>query len=65
MKAQIETKFNIMDKVYHVTPESLPGCVLDINYSLLTKDCKYLVAFSQAESNWYYEHELTLKMNFK
>lgn len=64
MKATIESKFNIMDKVYHITPESLPGCVLDIHYSLLSKDCKYLVAFSANESNWYFEHELTSKKNF-
>lgn len=55
-----EKKYNIGDKVFHITPESDQGVVLNIKYDYLTKLHEYLVTFSaQSESLWYYEHELS------
>lgn len=53
-------RYNITDKVYHITPESDAGVVLDCRYSLLADMWEYLVTFSPTqESMWYYEHELS------
>lgn len=52
-------KFNINDKVYHVTPESEVGVVLNIRFEYLTGLHEYFVTFSaNADTLWYYEHEL-------
>ncbi len=57
---KIETKFNIGDSVYHATPDSNRGIVLDCIYSLRNKEWTYLVAFGgDMESLVYYEEELT------
>lgn len=53
-------KYNIGDRVYHITPESDSGVVLNIRYDYLTKLHEYYVTFSaHNESLWYYEHELS------
>lgn len=55
----------IGDKVYHITPESPKGIVIDISYSFLTKLFQYQVSFSiESEPKWYYEHDLSLNMVF-
>jgi len=52
---------NIGGFIYHITPDSPRGVVVDITYSYLTKQHSYCVAFSaEAASMWYYEHELSL-----
>lgn len=58
-------KYNIGDRVFHITPESDPGVVLNIKYEYLTGLHEYLVTFSaQSESLWYYEHELSITKTF-
>lgn len=58
-------KFNINDRVYHITPESDCGVVIDIKYSYLTGLFEYHVTFSATlESLWYYEHELSATKTF-
>jgi heat shock protein HspQ len=58
-------KFNIGSTVYHITPESDRGVVIDIKYSYLTNMNEYQVAFSfDKESLWYYEHELSNNKTF-
>lgn len=58
-------KFNIGDAVYHVTPDSDKGIVINIKYEYLTSLHEYQVAFSaDTESIWYYEHELTTTKTF-
>lgn len=51
--------YNIGDDVYHITPESPKGKVINITYHFLTKHFEYQVSFSaETISLWYYEHEL-------
>ncbi len=55
-----DNKHNINDRVYHITPESPKGVVINAKYCLLTNDWEYQVSFSAgADSLWYYEHELS------
>lgn len=55
-----KNKFNIGDRVYHITPESDMGVVLDAEYSLLNNRWLYRVTFSAvADALLYYEHELS------
>lgn len=51
-------KFSISQPVWHVTPESAQGVVLDIKYSYLTQQHEYLVAIGMEPALCYYEHEL-------
>ena len=52
-------KYNIGDAVYHITPESDKGIVIDANYNLLCNIWTYRVTFSpHTECLYYYEHEL-------
>lgn len=56
----IKPTYNISDKVYHITPESDIGIVIDASYSLLTGRWLYQVTFSpHAEALWYHTHELS------
>ncbi len=58
-------KYNIGQSVYHVTPDSDKGIVLDCIYSLRKNQWEYLVAFSaNATSLVYYEEELTENKTF-
>ena len=58
-------KFNIGDKVYHITPESDQGVVLDAEYSLLNNRWRYIVKFGVKDSDYmYYEHELSISKVF-
>ena len=55
-----DPKFQELEDVYHVTPESPKGVVIDITYNIRTRRFSYLVIFSATEpSLWYYEEELT------
>lgn len=60
-----QPKFNIGDKVYHITPESDLGVVLDAEYSLLNNRWRYVVTFGIKDSDYtYYEHELSTSKVF-
>lgn len=61
-----KNKFNIGDKVYHITPESEQGTVLEATYSLLNDKWQYRVTFGIKDSDYdYYEHELSNTIQFK
>ena len=58
-------RFNIGDRVYHITPESPEGIVIDAKYSLLTQSWEYQVTFGPfTESLWYYDIELMQNRTF-
>jgi hypothetical protein len=58
-------RFKINDVVYHITPESPKGVVLDVKYSYLTKRHTYEVTFSaEVASMEYQEHELSENKQF-
>ena len=55
-----DPKFRILDDVYHITPESPKGIVINITYNVASRDFTYQVTFSAEEpAQWYYEHELS------
>lgn len=57
-----DPRFLMGDDVFHVTPESPKGIVVDISYNLRIRRFTYLVTFCATEpSLWYYEEELTAK----
>ena len=57
--------FNILDRVYHITPESPQGIVIDIRYTYSTGVHEYQVAFSaDSQSLWYLGHELSATKTF-
>lgn len=61
-----QPKYNIGDKVYHITPESEQGTVLEAIYSLLHNRWLYRVTFAIRDNDYeYYEHELSDTIQFK
>ena len=53
-------KFEIGERVYHITPESDLGVILDCKYSLREDAWSYIVSFGQEkDSLQYYEDELS------
>lgn len=58
-------KFNREEEVYHVTPESPKGIIIDIQYLFSTNEFSYLVAFNPLQvSLWYSEFELSKDKKF-
>jgi len=58
-------KYQIGEKVYHITPESPAGVVLDCRFSMRDNSWSYIVAFGpEKESLSYYEDELTTNKTF-
>jgi len=64
MKITFHTKYDIDDEIYHVTPDSQKGIIVDINYSVKYGTIEYLVAFSAFERVWIDESELSPDKNF-
>ena len=57
-----DPKFKINQHVYHVTPESPRGVVLDMSYSFYARQYLYLVTFGVENSPLhYYENELSVE----
>lgn len=56
-----EYKYKIGQSVYHATPESDKGIIIDIRFSVLTQQITYVIAFGRREEDQIecYEHELT------
>jgi hypothetical protein len=52
-------KFNIGDEVYHVTPESDKGIVIEVNYSYAFDANTYLVSLGFGVQHECAEHELS------
>lgn len=60
-----KNKFNIGEKVYHITPDSDQGVVLDCHYSMRENAWSYIVTFGfERESLIYYEDELNVNKTF-
>ena len=59
-----EPAFKIRQPVYHITPDSPKGYVINIRYNFFDKAFEYHVAFSHEFSDWCYEHELILDKQF-
>ena len=58
MKKTFEYKFEIGDKVKHVTNGSPTGIVLDYNYGAYNNKTRYQVAFGYNSESWHDEIEL-------
>lgn len=59
-------KYIIGDMVYHATPDSDKGVVIDACFYLLTQQWQYQVSFSPTVASlWYYEHELQVHKTFQ
>jgi hypothetical protein len=60
-----QNRYNINDRVYHVTPESPVGVVIDGTCSLRTGNWVYQVAWGvEGEPRWYYENELSINKTY-
>jgi hypothetical protein len=58
-------KYQIGERVYHITPESETGIVLDARFSLRENAWSYIVTFGpDKDSLLYYEDELTTSRIF-
>ena len=57
--------FNIRDRVYHVTPDSPEGIVIDVQYNYASGIYLYQVSFSPTQASlWYFEIELSYNKSF-
>ena len=52
-------KFQIGDRIYHVTKESEQGIVIDVTYSLRTANWLYIVSFCPVFECSLYEDEIS------
>lgn len=59
----MKNKFNIDDKVYHRTPGSPKGIVLEVRYWLSSDSYDYLVAWGYNDKSFCNEEELSDKRN--
>ena len=62
---QFNPKYNIGDKVYHITPESREGIILDISYNVVTNQISYLISIEFDTQVWAIEMELSKSKVFK
>mgnify|MGYP006879606773 CR=1 FL=1 len=62
----IEYQYKLGQFIYHNTPESNKGIIIDITYSILTRLVMYKVAFGRGVDDEVlcYEHELTETKTF-
>lgn len=60
----MNNKYNINDDIYHVTPNSPKGVILDIVYYYKTKYLEYTVAWSHNETSFCSEDELSKTPKF-
>lgn len=54
-------KHGLGDYVFHATPDSPKGIIIDVKYSVLEQRIQYLIAFGPKEDDQIlcYEHELS------
>jgi len=57
-------RFDIGDEVYHITPESDKGIVVEVTYVFSTGKYHYTVATSWNTEYVCHEHEITAHKNF-
>ena len=60
----MKNKFNIGDKVYHITPESPIGIVLDIRYYFRSDEYEYLISWGHSDSTYATEDELSVNKRY-
>lgn len=58
-KYMFDAKFDIGDKVYHITPESSAGVIIDMSYKLATNELRYLIVTGWANEVWAIESEIS------
>ena len=63
MQISVNTRFGIGDKVYHVTPDSPQGIILEVR-AYPDKVIEYFVAFGLSDRDWYYQEEITDSKTF-
>jgi|WetSurMetagenome_2_1015567.scaffolds.fasta_scaffold1005993_1 hypothetical protein len=52
-------KFEIGQRIYHLTPESGVGIILNISYNVRTREIQYLIALGFNKEVWAFEQELS------
>ena len=59
-------EFEIGQKVYHATPDSDQGIIVDISYSILSRSVRYEVVFGRRGEDdiWCHGHELSENKTF-
>jgi uncharacterized protein (UPF0303 family) len=57
---QFEPKYKIGQNIWHITPESDKGIIVDISYKARTKEIMYNVIFGRGPDDdlWCHEFEL-------
>ena len=55
----MNNKYNIGDEVYHVTPESDKGVVVDWRYNAYSGIYGYFVTWGPKDADWYVATELS------
>ena len=66
MIRSFEHKYSIGDEVFHITPDSDKGIILNISYSVRYDAVKYEVAFGRHEADcvWCLEDEIESTKSF-
>lgn len=60
-KISIEHKYDISDEVYHVTPESPKGIIIEWRYYRGSNEVYYLVSIGYGQEHWCIEKELSFE----
>lgn len=60
----MKAKYSINDEVYHVTPDSPLGVIIEMRYYYGSNKLEYLVVWSHIDSSWCLEHELIKDKRF-
>lgn len=53
-------KYEIGQRIYHLTPESNVVLILNISYNVRTREIQYLIALGFNEEVWAFEQELSI-----
>lgn len=56
-------KFNIGDKVFHISPDSPQGVVLDIIYYFKSETFNYMISWGHDYNSTVWEEELVVERN--
>lgn len=61
---EVFNMFKLGDKVYHNSPDSPEGLIIEIRHYMSTDVVEYLVSWNYNETNWYTEVELSANRRF-
>lgn len=61
---KFQSHYSIGEEVYHITPDSPTGVVIDINYNVSTNTTTYIVSFGLDTVGEYSSVELTNQKRF-